>query len=194
MTTVVRPWSNSARLLWIMASLSVSRLEVASSRSRTRGRGEEGAGDGHPLPLAARELHAALADDGFQTFWESIGELAHIGLPGRLLDLSIRRARAGEAQVLADCAVEEEVVLEDETELLPIRGEQDLPQVYPVDEALERISEGTYGICVRCAKPITEARLEAAPTPPSASTARTSTGHSESAHAKRNALRLRAQA
>jgi DnaK suppressor protein len=33
-----------------------------------------------------------------------------------------------------------------------------------VDDALGRLAEGTYGLCERCGKPITEARLEAMPT------------------------------
>jgi RNA polymerase-binding transcription factor DksA len=33
-----------------------------------------------------------------------------------------------------------------------------------VDKALERLAEGSYGICERCGKPISEARLEAMPT------------------------------
>jgi DnaK suppressor protein len=32
-----------------------------------------------------------------------------------------------------------------------------------VDEALMRIEDGTFGTCVRCQKPIDEARLEAVP-------------------------------
>ena len=32
-----------------------------------------------------------------------------------------------------------------------------------VDKALERISEGTYGVCERCRQPIADARLEAMP-------------------------------
>jgi RNA polymerase-binding protein DksA len=32
-----------------------------------------------------------------------------------------------------------------------------------IDQALERIEEGTFGTCARCGKPIAEARLEAMP-------------------------------
>jgi RNA polymerase-binding protein DksA len=32
-----------------------------------------------------------------------------------------------------------------------------------IDEALRRIEDGTFGACVRCGKPIGEARLEAMP-------------------------------
>ncbi len=32
-----------------------------------------------------------------------------------------------------------------------------------IDRALERMDEGTYGICVRCGKPIEKARLKALP-------------------------------
>ena len=33
-----------------------------------------------------------------------------------------------------------------------------------VDDALGRLDDGTYGLCERCGKPISEARLEAMPT------------------------------
>jgi RNA polymerase-binding protein DksA len=33
-----------------------------------------------------------------------------------------------------------------------------------IDEALQRIDDGTYGQCARCGKPIDEKRLEAMPT------------------------------
>ncbi len=33
-----------------------------------------------------------------------------------------------------------------------------------IDQALMRIDEGSYGVCVRCGKPIDERRLEALPT------------------------------
>lgn len=33
-----------------------------------------------------------------------------------------------------------------------------------IDEALQRIDDGTYGQCVRCGKPINEERLKAMPT------------------------------
>lgn len=36
-------------------------------------------------------------------------------------------------------------------------------QLASVNAALERIKEGTYGICERCGNPIEEARLEALP-------------------------------
>ncbi len=36
--------------------------------------------------------------------------------------------------------------------------------VADIDQALLRIEEGSYGICVRCGRPINERRLEAMPT------------------------------
>lgn len=35
--------------------------------------------------------------------------------------------------------------------------------MYHIDEALRRIEEGTYGICVECGQPISRERLEAVP-------------------------------
>ena len=43
-------------------------------------------------------------------------------------------------------------------------GERETHQLQEIDDALRRIDDGTYGTCVRCGKPIDEARLEAVPT------------------------------
>lgn len=41
--------------------------------------------------------------------------------------------------------------------------EQARNRLYQVDEALERMDEGTYGVCVECGEEINPARLEARP-------------------------------
>lgn len=43
-------------------------------------------------------------------------------------------------------------------------GERESQLVADIDQALMRMDEGSYGICVRCGKPIDERRLEALPT------------------------------
>ncbi len=43
-------------------------------------------------------------------------------------------------------------------------GERSSQLVADIDQALLRMKEGSYGICVRCTKPIDERRLEALPT------------------------------
>lgn len=43
-------------------------------------------------------------------------------------------------------------------------GDQESQMVADIDQALLRIKEGSYGICVRCGRPIDERRLEALPT------------------------------
>ena len=43
-------------------------------------------------------------------------------------------------------------------------GEQESQMVADIDQALLRIEEGSYGICVRCGRPIDERRLQAVPT------------------------------
>ncbi len=42
-------------------------------------------------------------------------------------------------------------------------GERESQTVADIDQALLRIEEGTYGICARCGKEISERRLEAMP-------------------------------
>jgi DnaK suppressor protein len=43
-------------------------------------------------------------------------------------------------------------------------GDQESQMVADIDQALLRIKEGTYGVCIRCGKLIDERRLEAVPT------------------------------
>ena len=43
-------------------------------------------------------------------------------------------------------------------------GDRESQMVADIDQALLRIKEGTYGVCIRCGKPIDERRLEAVPT------------------------------
>src|SRR5229473_4341763 len=43
-------------------------------------------------------------------------------------------------------------------------GERESQMVADIDQALMRLDEGSYGLCVRCGKPINERRLEAVPT------------------------------
>lgn len=49
-------------------------------------------------------------------------------------------------------------------ELLLKLGENESQMVADIDQALLRIHEGSYGICVRCGKQINERRLKALPT------------------------------
>ena len=43
-------------------------------------------------------------------------------------------------------------------------GERSSKVVADIDQALLRMKEGTYGICIRCGEPTNERRLEAVPT------------------------------
>ena len=43
-------------------------------------------------------------------------------------------------------------------------SERESQAIADIDQALMRIEEGTYGVCVRCGKDIPERRLEALPT------------------------------
>ena len=43
-------------------------------------------------------------------------------------------------------------------------GDRESQMVADIDQALLRIKEGSYGICLRCNRPIDERRLEAVPT------------------------------
>ncbi len=49
-------------------------------------------------------------------------------------------------------------------QLLLSLNEADRKKLMEIDEALERIEEGTYGICEECGEPISIKRLEVKPT------------------------------
>ena len=116
------------------ASLSLSRLDVASSSSRIRGIGEDRARDRDPLALAAREPDAALADDRLVPFSNcSMNSSAcAIRLTARMS--SIGRVRRAVADVLRDRAVEQEVVLQHDAEMAPVVAQPQRRQVVAVDE------------------------------------------------------------
>jgi DnaK suppressor protein len=43
-------------------------------------------------------------------------------------------------------------------------GERESQMIADIDQALMRMKEGSYGVCVRCNRPIDDRRLEALPT------------------------------
>ena len=47
--------------------------------------------------------------------------------------------------------------------LLTALGEQDANRLQQIDNALDRINQGTYGRCVKCGKEIPQERLEVLP-------------------------------
>jgi DnaK suppressor protein len=49
------------------------------------------------------------------------------------------------------------------SQLMTNLGEQDWEKLKQVDEALEKIRDGSYGTCSTCEKPIPEARLDVQP-------------------------------
>jgi DnaK suppressor protein len=68
---------------------------------------------------------------------------------------------------LSDDGVKDTVDLsmQDVSKELALRlGERESQMIADIDQALLRISEGSYGSCARCGKPIDERRLEALPT------------------------------
>ena len=55
--------------------------------------------------------------------------------------------------------------LQDVNQEMALRlGERESQAIADIDQALMRIDEGSYGVCVSCGKPIDERRLEAVPT------------------------------
>src|SRR5216684_3056678 len=91
----------------------------------------------------------------------------------RLLLTELRRhARlVGDDQAAAIDAADDgakesaDLSLRDVIEELALKlGERESQMVADIDQALLRLDEGSYGLCIRCGKTIAERRLEAVPT------------------------------
>ncbi|WP_300037277.1 TraR/DksA family transcriptional regulator [uncultured Roseobacter sp.] len=48
-------------------------------------------------------------------------------------------------------------------EVLEALGQAELDEVTRIDAALGRVNDGTYGLCLNCAEPISDARLDVLP-------------------------------
>ncbi len=51
-------------------------------------------------------------------------------------------------------------------EVLEALGNAELNELKRIDAALARIADGTYGVCLKCGNPISDARLELLPDAP----------------------------
>lgn len=77
------------------------------------------------------------------------------------------RGDQADALEIADDGVKDSVdmsMLDVNQEIALRMGERESQMVADIDQALMRIEEGTYGVCIKCGKPIDERRLEAMPT------------------------------
>lgn len=81
-------------------------------------------------------------------------------------DENVRAGQAAAAEDVDDGVKDSvDMSLQDVNREIAFRmGERESQLVADIDQALLRIDEGTYGMCVRCGKPIDERRLEAMPT------------------------------
>ena len=86
------------------------------------------------MALTAGELYAAFADDGVVGFGESFGEFIDAGGAASEEELFFSGVRPREHDVVADGAVEEERILEDDAELGAIAVEVDGGEVLAIDE------------------------------------------------------------
>ena len=88
-----------------------------------------------------------------------------------LAELRLHARHVGEEQAAAIAAADDgakesaDLSLRDVIGEMALKlGERESQMVADIDQALLRMDEGAYGICVRCSKPIDERRLEAVPT------------------------------
>lgn len=87
-----------------------------------------------------------------------------------LSDLQLHARHVGEEQARAleidnDDAKSSDQAIRDVIQELALKlGDRESTAVAEIDQALMRMKEGSYGLCVRCGKAIEERRLEAVPT------------------------------
>ena len=142
MTNVVRPSRRRAQAVLnhlLALGIEARRRFVENQHARI---GENRARDRDALPLPARQLDAALADDRVVAVREPEDELLAVRDARRRLDLVERRRRIGVADVLGDRAVEEKVLLQHRRELLAIVAQRNRRQVAAVDEDAARAAAG----------------------------------------------------
>jgi DnaK suppressor protein len=80
---------------------------------------------------------------------------------------NVRANQADALEMVSDDGVKDaaDMSLQDVNQEIEFRlSERESQAVADIDQALLRIDEGSYGVCARCAKPISERRLEAVPT------------------------------
>jgi DnaK suppressor protein len=88
-----------------------------------------------------------------------------------LIELRRHAQHIGEEQAMAidvigdDAKESSDLALRDVISEMALKlGDRESKMVADIDQALMRMNEGAYGICVRCGHPIDERRLEALPT------------------------------
>ena len=73
--------------------------------------------------------------------------------------------RASALDIANDDPQDSDLALHDVIQELALKlGDQESKMVADIDQALRRMEEGSYGMCVRCGREIDERRLEAVPT------------------------------
>ena len=95
---------------------------------------DQRAGDGDALALAARQVGAALLDDRVVAVRELEDELVRAGKLGRRDHRFHRPGRIGQRDILADRAVEQDILLKDDADLAPQPGGIDQREVDSVDQ------------------------------------------------------------
>ncbi len=95
--------------------------------------GEDRARDREPLPLAAGERHAALAEHRLVALGEPLDELGRAGEPRRSTDLLVAGVGCAELEVAADRVAEQERLFKDEADAAAQLLQLDLADVDAAD-------------------------------------------------------------
>ena len=101
--------------------------------------GDQGAGDGDALALPAREACAALADHRVVAVGQFQDEVMGTRQFRGRDDLIDRSPRIGQGNVLTDAAVEQHIVLQNDTDLPPEPAYIDHGEINPVDQDAARL-------------------------------------------------------
>jgi DnaK suppressor protein len=95
---------------------------------------------------------------------EHFKQLLLAELPGHARHVSEEQAAALDA-ASDDAKESADLAMRDVTEEMALKlGDRESQMLADIDQALLRIEEGSYGVCVHCGRPIEERRLEAMPT------------------------------
>ena len=111
--------------------------------------------------IFASKLNEAPSEHAHMTTREGIAE----ALKTRLSELKSRVAKIeSELRTPLSSNTEEQATELENQDALASIGNSEIHEIRKTEEALKRISEGTYGVCVQCGEVIDPKRLRALPT------------------------------
>lgn len=109
-------------------------------------------------------MNVPLSPSDLQRFRQQLDARFH-ALRAEIRDVLLRSDREGYADIAGQVHdVEEEALADLLVDINLAEITRDVREIRDIDAALNRIARGEYGVCIRCAEPVSRQRLDAYPT------------------------------